>query len=95
MNIFEKLVDFNRQSFPFLSKTAANIMGIGLPVILLYLCIFLSTALSCGELPGYIIAKKHFDFLEHIVMSGTIIIIGAALVDVEEKRQQREKTQKK
>ena len=95
MNIFKKLHISPQKSFPFLSRTAAYIMGIGLPLIILYLCSFLIIALSNDDLPGYILAIKYFDFLEHILMSATIIIIGAALVDVEEKKQEREKNSKK
>ncbi len=95
MNIFKKLHIFNQKHFPFLSKTAAHIIGIGLPIIVLYLLAFLVTALSTPDIPGYILARTHFAFLEHIFMSATIIIIGAALVDTEEKRQEREKEEKK
>ena len=95
MNIFKKLHIFHQRSFPFLSKTAAHIIGVGLPLIISYLCLFLAIALSDSDLPGYILAKKYFDFLEHILMSATIIIIGTALVDVEEKKQEREKDSKK
>lgn len=95
MNIFKKIHICNQKSFPFLSRTSAHIIGIGLPVILIYLCALLLILLSTPELPGYVLAKKHFDFLEHIVMSATIVITGAALVDVEEKKQSRAKDSKK
>lgn len=95
MNIIKKLHILSQKHFPFLSKNAALIIGAGLPTILLYLIAFLITALSTPDIPGYILAKTHFSFLEHIVMSATIIVIGAALIDTEEKRQEREKSEKK
>ncbi len=68
-----------------LSKEASLILHIGLPIIIFYLLFFLFTALSLTNIPGYVIAKIHYNTLEHIIMSITLLIIGAVSVDLAKK----------
>ena len=81
MNIFKKdpayILSFSKNSF--------LILRIGLPIILLYFSFFLITILSTPDIPGYALARIHFNTLEHIVMSTTLVISGAFLIDLAEK----------
>ncbi len=70
---------------PTLSRESSLILHIGLPIIIFYLLAFLFTALSLTNIPGYIIAKIHYHTLEHIIMSVTIIIAGALIIDLAKK----------
>ncbi len=88
MNIFRKTPSSrgNKREIR-LGKAASAILGVGLPMILIYLCGFLFMISDLErEMPSYIIARVHFYTLEHIVMSAFLIIAGALLIDILERR---------
>jgi hypothetical protein len=68
-----------------ISKEASLVLHIGFPIIIFYLSFFLFTVLSLTEMPGYLIAKIHYHTLEHIIMSVTLLIIGAISIDLAKK----------
>ena len=68
-----------------LSSTALLILCSGLPIILFYLLAFLSLILDRSDIPTYILARKYAYTLEHIIMSATLIVGGALLIDLVEK----------
>ncbi len=72
-----------------LSKIALKIFFGGLSVILLYLIAVIILILSTPDIPPYILSRIHFDTLEHIVMSATLIIIGTAVIDLCEKEREQ------
>ena len=74
-----------------LSPISLYIFHIGLPVIILYLSIFLSTLLSSPDIPGYVLSHIHKVTLEYIVMSATIIIVGGFCFDMIQKAEDRKK----
>ena len=76
-----KIFKFKKLLRP-LSNAASIILHIGLPIIFLYLLIFLFITLSTPDIPGYILSKIHYHTLEHIVMSATLIVIGALTLDI-------------
>ena len=66
---------------------SARVIKIGLPIILLYLLAFLIMISRLSEdIPTYIIARTYFDTLEHIAVSALLIISGALLLDMLEKK---------
>ena len=72
-----------------LSKYSRAILHIGLPTVLFYFSVLLYSILS-SDLPGYILSRKYFDALEHVVMSATLIVIGAILTDILDTSQKRQ-----
>ncbi|MBO5416187.1 MAG: hypothetical protein J6A83_06110 [Clostridia bacterium] len=86
MNILKKQKKGSRKSAPkALCRFSFMIFRIGLPIILLYLCAFLSLLLSAEDIPSYILAKKYYYMLEHIIMSATLIVVGGLAVDLAER----------
>lgn len=74
-----------------LSRISYIILRVGLPVILIYLLSFLSLLLNSGDIPGYVLARKYCYTLEHIIMSATLIVVGALTVDIAEKNHGKDK----
>ncbi|MBE6596455.1 MAG: hypothetical protein E7641_02185 [Ruminococcaceae bacterium] len=68
-----------------LSRIAEKVFYFGLSVILFYLLSFLIVIINSHDIPSYVLSHIHFDSLEHIVMSATLIIIGTAVIDLCEK----------
>lgn len=68
-----------------LCRFSFMILRVGLPIILLYLVAFLSLLLSSEDIPAYILAKKYYHVLEHIIMSATLITVGGLAVDLAER----------
>ncbi|MBQ8140993.1 MAG: hypothetical protein IJ038_04780 [Clostridia bacterium] len=86
MNIFKKAQSLHiKEALSTISKYSGRILNIGLPTVLFYFSVILSDMLSSG-LPGYILAKTYFNALEHILMSTTLIILGAVLIDFLDRR---------
>ena len=74
-----------------LCRASIYIFQIGLPLIILYLSLFLATLLSTPETPGYVLSHVHRGTLEYIVMSATIITVGGFGFDMIDKAQRAEK----
>ena len=71
-----------------LSRISLYIFHIGLPLIILYLSIFLITLLSAPDTPGYVLSHLHKSTLEYIVMSATIIIVSGFFFDMVQKAEE-------
>ena len=70
-----------------LGRVAVWVLRIGIPLIFIYLCAFLIMISRLSEdIPTYIIARVYSDTLEHIAMSALLIIAGALLLDMLEKK---------
>lgn len=67
------------------SRISLYIFHIGLPLMILYLFLFLVTLLSTPDTPGYVLSHIHSSTLEYIVMSTTIIIVGGFCFDMIQK----------
>lgn len=76
----------NKNSRFYISRIAQKILLFGFPIILVYLLAFLFTIISTPEIPGYVLARIYSYTLEHIVLSAVIILAGAILADISEKR---------
>lgn len=71
-----------------LSRISLYIFHIGLPLIILYLSLFLVTLLSAPDTPGYVLSHIHKSTLEYIVMSATIIIVSGFSFDIIQKTEE-------
>lgn len=70
-----------------LGRMSARVLRIGVPLILIYLCAFLITiSILSEDIPTYIIARTYSETLEHIAVSALLIIAGALLLDMLEKK---------
>ena len=75
----------SKKSFWTLSREASLVLHIGLPIMIFYLLLFLFTLLYLIKSNGYLVAKAHYHSLEHIIMSVTLLIIGALSIDIAKK----------
>ena len=86
MNNHKKFrISSSKKNFWTLSREASLVLHIGLPIMIFYLLFFLFTLLSLTKSHGYLVPKAHYYTLEHILMSITLLIIGALSIDLAKK----------
>ncbi len=68
-----------------ISRIASLILSVGLPIIAVYFVYIVISVISSTNTSPSVLVHTYSPQLEHIVMSLTLIIIGAVLMDISEK----------